>query len=277
VVSSVNKNLSLKYIRLMRSVYLILKNLGPMFDALDELTDLSLVLQKNDITLSAAQKLVARQMQVFIARQDSDSDYYSKVCKAEAAWKFRDVPISAPVGKEKSISKGQFYQALADAKTARLVPGSERSLCRAAEILDSAPFPAEMSPKFGKNDLKAEAAAREVLPVILRVQVCLQGIRRFNLHPMIRHETSRMSCERRHASTIECVYQLVALTVCYYATAISHTIYLSPVKTEALNQYITFLMLQLYTQLLFCTRSTIVLSQRQGALPKSYPRTIDYL
>jgi hypothetical protein len=57
---------------------------------------------------------------VLIARQDSDSDYYSEACKAVAAGKFRDIPISASVGKEKSVSKGQFYQALADAMAARL-------------------------------------------------------------------------------------------------------------------------------------------------------------
>ena len=47
-----------------------------MYDALEELADLSLALQKCDITVIAANRLISRQIEVFNARKDTDSTYY---------------------------------------------------------------------------------------------------------------------------------------------------------------------------------------------------------
>jgi len=46
-----------------------IQNLGLMYDALEELSDLSLALQRADITLPAATKLITRQVEVFTARK----------------------------------------------------------------------------------------------------------------------------------------------------------------------------------------------------------------
>ena len=48
-----------------------IRNLGLMFDALEELADLSLALQKADISLPTAHRMIARQTAVFVARKDS--------------------------------------------------------------------------------------------------------------------------------------------------------------------------------------------------------------
>ena len=55
------------------------KNLGLMVDALEELADLSLELQKADITLSSAKKLISKQVAVFVARKDSESEHYTSL------------------------------------------------------------------------------------------------------------------------------------------------------------------------------------------------------
>ena len=57
-------------------------------------------------------------------------------------------------GKEKEISKAQFYQALADSMAARMLPESEKQLCKAVEVIDASTFPSEMSAEYGEQELK---------------------------------------------------------------------------------------------------------------------------
>jgi len=47
------------------------KNLGLMFDALEELADLTLALQKADISLHVAHRMISSQIEVFVARKDN--------------------------------------------------------------------------------------------------------------------------------------------------------------------------------------------------------------
>ena len=62
-------------------------------DALEELSDLSLALQKSDITIPAAAKLISREIEIFTARRDSDSVYYAEACDAADCGKFREVEL----------------------------------------------------------------------------------------------------------------------------------------------------------------------------------------
>lgn len=133
---------------------IFLSNLGLMYGALEELSDLSLALQKADVTLSAANKLIPRQVQIFSARKECDSEFYSEACQAVRTGAFRGIQLAASVGKERAICKSQFYQALADSMSARLMPDSEKSFCRAAEILDSASLLPEQPPEHGESDLR---------------------------------------------------------------------------------------------------------------------------
>jgi len=131
-----------------------IQNLGLMYDALEELADLSLALQKADITLPVANKLIARQIEVFMSRKDSDSEFYSEACHAVASGNFKGVPVQPSSGKEKLINKGQFYQALADSLTTRLLPETDKALCKAVEILDVATVATLVPPEFGEAQLK---------------------------------------------------------------------------------------------------------------------------
>jgi transcription antitermination factor NusA-like protein len=66
-----------------------------MFDALDEPSDLSLALQKADINLATANKLISKQIKIFSARKETVSDYLSEANCAIAADSFKWVAISS--------------------------------------------------------------------------------------------------------------------------------------------------------------------------------------
>ena len=51
-----------------------LKNLALMFDALEELSDLSLALQKANICLAIAHRSISRHIEVFEARKETQND-----------------------------------------------------------------------------------------------------------------------------------------------------------------------------------------------------------
>jgi len=134
---------------------IFIKNLGLMYDALEELSDLSLALQKSDITLPVAQKLISRQIEVFVARKDNHSLHYKEACQAVADGTFQTVSVSASVGKEKEIKPGQFYQALSDSMAARLLPDSEKDLCNALAVLDPSTWPKDMiSTEYGETEVR---------------------------------------------------------------------------------------------------------------------------
>jgi hypothetical protein len=131
-----------------------IRNLGLMHDALEELSDLSLALQKTDITLSNANKLISRQIEILEARKDAMSTFYQECCIAIDSGAFKGVKIATSSGKDREISKGQFYQALADSMRARLLPQSEKVLISAASAVDSALFPPDLTPEFGETEVR---------------------------------------------------------------------------------------------------------------------------
>jgi len=103
-----------------------LKNVAIMFDALEELRDLSESLQGESMLLPKAYILINRQIQVFQARKLNDGDYMKAACIAADELKFKGVTlISEPQRGEKLICKEQFYQAFTDSLQARMIPDSE--------------------------------------------------------------------------------------------------------------------------------------------------------
>jgi len=76
-----------------------IKNLGLMYDALVELADLSLALQKADISLAMANRMICRQVEVFVSRKDTSRNYYAHACKAVEEGKFKTAEVSDSDGK----------------------------------------------------------------------------------------------------------------------------------------------------------------------------------
>ena len=85
-----------------------LKNLTLMFDALEELSDLSLALQKANNSLAIAHRLISRQIEVFEARKETQNDdKYAEACKAVQEKRFGGVNVSKQEKKRK-YTKGNF-------------------------------------------------------------------------------------------------------------------------------------------------------------------------
>jgi len=57
-------------------------------------------------------KLIARQVEVFMHRKESDSEYHSETCQAVALGNFKGVAVGTAAGKKPLINKCQFYQAV---------------------------------------------------------------------------------------------------------------------------------------------------------------------
>jgi hypothetical protein len=133
---------------------IFIKNLGLMYDALEELSDLSLALQKADITLPTAHRHISRQIEVFIGRKEHGAQFYNEACHSIEGGKFKGVVINTVPAKEREINKNQFYQALADSISARLLPESQRALCAAVAVIDPGRWPVDMSKEYGENEIR---------------------------------------------------------------------------------------------------------------------------
>ena len=70
-----------------------------MYDALEELSDLSLALQKADINLSVAHRLISRQVEVFQARMCNDTHRYKEAGEAASLGLFKGVEVRTASGK----------------------------------------------------------------------------------------------------------------------------------------------------------------------------------
>ena len=72
-----------------------------MYDALEELSDLSIALQKSAISLGSAHRMICRQIEVFFSRKETMGVYYAEACRAVEEGKFRSVDICASACKER--------------------------------------------------------------------------------------------------------------------------------------------------------------------------------
>ena len=115
-----------------------------MHDVLDELGDLTVSLHEGRHHFASCRQLISKQIEVFCARREYDSVHYSDACKAIELGQFKDVNLGSDNGKQPEIPNGQFYQALADAMTTRLLPESDRAI-RAVEALNVSALPDDMS------------------------------------------------------------------------------------------------------------------------------------
>ena len=77
-----------------------------------------------------------------------------EACTAVQDGQFKGVALSTSYSKLPAIPKGQFYQAVADSMSARMLPESEKALSRATEVLNPLALPADMSPEYGECDVK---------------------------------------------------------------------------------------------------------------------------
>lgn len=132
-----------------------LTSLGLMFDALEELSELSVALHADSMNLHKAHRLITRQVEVFVSRKSEGGERYLLACKAVVAGSFNGVPIVESAKKsDKEIDKNQFYQALVDSVSARLIPESERPITECDNTLLPTSWPAVVPAEYGEPELK---------------------------------------------------------------------------------------------------------------------------
>lgn len=86
--------------------------------------------------LNLSHRLIARHIEVFAARKSDGSERYEIASKAVAEGSFKGVPIVVSNSKTNSlINKSQFYQALVDSLSRRLMPDCEREIVDCLNVL----------------------------------------------------------------------------------------------------------------------------------------------
>lgn len=94
-------------------------NLGIMYDALTELSDLSKMLQKRQTTLPEAERLIAHQIRVFESMMTVPGPYTQEVLQAEREKAFHGVLLHTN-RKIVKISPAQFFRSMADNLSSRM-------------------------------------------------------------------------------------------------------------------------------------------------------------
>lgn len=101
------------------------RNLGVMRDALTELSELSLMLQSNTITLPLAHSLVCQKVKVFEARAKGRQGEFARTAsEAEEKSEFQGVPLHPGRMVDVGINAQKFYDSLASSLRKRLMTTS---------------------------------------------------------------------------------------------------------------------------------------------------------
>jgi len=160
------------------------RNLGLLYDALTELSFLSLELQRRDMTLPMAHRLLCRQIRVFESMANSPGPYVQEVTNAteSSCMQFQNVDLHASGKSDVVVDYGQFFVSLANNMKRRLLstrssaePRTSTSshqedyqdLIRNIDVLDPATWPQE--------DLDIQHGDQEVRRLCKRLKVPEEG------------------------------------------------------------------------------------------------------
>ena len=130
------------------------RNLALMYDALEQLGDLSNAIQSSNITLPQANRLIARQIEVFQSRKSNAGEKYREAETASSLGFFHEIQLTIGSAREPEIDCKQFYQSLSDSLSARLMPERDKSFCDALSVLLPNTWPEVTPPEYGENELK---------------------------------------------------------------------------------------------------------------------------
>ena len=132
-----------------------LLNLALMYDALEELSELSESLQAESMNLHKAHRLITRQIEVFSSRKLDGGEKYKIALDAVREGSFGGIPMSSSSKTcAKQINRSQFYQALVDSLSCRLLPECDSSLANSVQTLFIHSWPTAVAPEYGESELK---------------------------------------------------------------------------------------------------------------------------
>ncbi|XP_078504031.1 E3 SUMO-protein ligase KIAA1586-like [Lissotriton helveticus] len=140
-------------------------NLGLMYDALQELSELSLELQKRDSTIIDSHRAICRQIAVFEAMVDRQGNHFSLCKKAMEENIFQGVVLHKGKTTDKIIEQGQFFRSLAENLRHHLLStGGTNSADKKAEydtlisevkVLYKQYWPDELPVLYGESDIES--------------------------------------------------------------------------------------------------------------------------
>lgn len=132
-----------------------LLDLALMCDILFEISQLSLDLQKQDMSLLQADVLIRRTIRVIGSLKTMDGKYYSEAVKAKEKMMFKTVVLSS---NEKiiCINKNQFITSVVNNLNMRLIPneGEEKIILEDFQIFDKKLWPSEVDIRFGEKEIQ---------------------------------------------------------------------------------------------------------------------------
>jgi hypothetical protein len=144
------------YIGLLKKLTnpVFLKNLALLYDALEELSDLSEGLQKADISMAAANRKIQRQIDVFSSRKENPGCYYKEAIAAITAGNFCGVPLTREGKSEREINCKQLYQGLVDSMTQRLMSDDDKEFRDWVAITEADRYQSPFTPDHGEAELR---------------------------------------------------------------------------------------------------------------------------
>lgn len=150
-------------------------DLGLMYDALSELSNLSQQLQAHSITLLRAEQLLKRTIRVLASFKDSPGEKLEEALKAQALGQFGSVSLESNA-KLMPINTKQFLQSLINNMEKRLSFKDE--ILHDLSILDSSTWPSTPGIRHGESQVKR---------LCRRFNLCqeqaVNGMRDFIEHP----------------------------------------------------------------------------------------------
>uniref|UniRef100_A0A3Q2PD66 HAT C-terminal dimerisation domain-containing protein n=1 Tax=Fundulus heteroclitus TaxID=8078 RepID=A0A3Q2PD66_FUNHE len=128
-----------------------LSDLGLMYDALSELSNLSQQLQAQSVTLLKAEQLLKRTIRVLRSFKDSPGEKSVEAIEAQAAGHFGTVPLESNP-KLISINPNQFLQSLINNIEKRF--SFEGEMLHDLRILDTSNWPSKPTIRYGETEVK---------------------------------------------------------------------------------------------------------------------------
>lgn len=147
-----------------------LEDIGTMLDALQELAELSVELQKRSLNIIDSDRAVRRQIAVFEAMVESGGSYFKEAQKAVEEGTFNGVQLHKATKNTPTINHGQLYRSLAEHMKNRLLAcqsshtsslqSSFDENCRyytnlidALKVLSPDNWTEDVDPLFGENEI----------------------------------------------------------------------------------------------------------------------------
>lgn len=141
------------------SSYAFVNNLGLMHDALQELSELSLELQKRDCTIIMAHKAICRQVRVFEAMSERPGRHSQVAQRGIEESSFQGVPLHTGRASDKTLDQREFFGSLARNLEKRMLSqGKDQTgynkLIDDLKVLYSQYWPQDAEALFGEDEVE---------------------------------------------------------------------------------------------------------------------------